>query len=148
MATVKCKVKARPDGIWTVADMLIPGPLRLTLTVPEDQRWSYSPVDACSANGDLQSLIDSSRTILTTGPVGALIAKVGGSSAGVKDGAIFLVGQHCVIDTKQEWKGALYFTINDELTGMANNSGEVEVSISAEPLADTAPKPAIGGTAA
>src|SRR5437762_1207781 len=129
MTTTTCKVKAKPDGAWTKAAMLWTAPVRLTLSVNEDQRWNYSPADSCSSNGDLQSLIDPARTILAAGPVGALIAKVGGSSAGIKDGTVFLVGQHCAIDTKPDWKGTLYLTINDELTGLGNNSGEIEVTI-------------------
>lgn len=127
-------VPAKPNGVWTLVDLIWTTPVRLVFQA-KSQRWNYSPVHDCTADGDLQSMIDPTRTILGTGPVGALIAKIGGSSAGVKDGiCTFLVGQYCAIETKPEWKGPLFLTINDELKGLDNNTGAIDVDVTIEPL--------------
>lgn len=127
-------VPAMPKGVWTLVDVLWTAPARL-LFQAKDQRWNYSPAQSCTADGDLQSMIDPTRTILGGGPVGALIAKIGGSTAGAKDGVCtFLVGHHCAVETKPEWKGPLYLTINDELRGLDNNSGTIDVDVTIEQI--------------
>jgi len=127
-------VAAKPTGVWTLVELLWTAPVHLQFKAT-NQRWKYSPGDECAADGDLQSLIDPARTILGAGPVGALIAKIGGSSAGARDGACtFLVGQYCAVETKPEWKGPLYLTINDELKGLATNSGTIDVEVTIEPM--------------
>lgn len=123
-------VKAKPDGTWTFVDVLWSAPLRLQFAAAAGQKWNYSASGQCTADGDPQSLIDPARTILGSGPVGAIIGKIGGSSAGASDGAAtFLVGSRCAFETKADWRGILYLTINDEPRGMGNNSGEIEVVI-------------------
>ena len=131
----KVTVKAKPDGLWTLVELpRWTAPMRLCFTA-EDQEWKYAKTNACKADGDLLSMIDGARTLLGTGPVGALIGKIGGSSAGAKDGAaLFLVGRYLCIETKPEWKGSLYLTINDEITGFANNDGSIDVNVTAEPV--------------
>lgn len=127
-------VAAKPNGVWTFVDSIWTTPVRIVFEA-QNQRWKYSPVHDCTADGDLQSLIDSARTILGAGPVGALIAKIGGSSAGVNDGVcLFLVGQYCAVETKPEWKGPLFLTINDELNGLENNGGTIVVDVTIEPI--------------
>lgn len=128
----KVTVFAKPDGLWTFVDLLWTAPARLLFRA-ESQKWFYSATSECKADGDPQSLIDPGRTVLGTGPVGALIAKIGGSTAGAKDGVTtFLVGAYCALETKAEWKGPLYLTINDEPKGFSNNSGQIEVTVTIE----------------
>lgn len=127
-------VAAKPNGVWTFVDSIWTTPVRLVFKA-YDQRWKYSPVHDCTADGDLQSMIDPARTILGGGPVGAIIGKIGGSSAGVRDGTcLFLVGQYCEVETKPEWKGPLFLTINDELKGLENNDGTIAVEVTIEPM--------------
>lgn len=126
-------VAAKPNGVWTLVDSIWTTPVRLVFEA--QGKWKYSPVDECTADGDLHSLIDPARTILGGGPVGALIGKIGGSSAGIKDGiCLFLVGQYCAVETKPEWKGPLFLTINDEPKGLGNNDGTIVVDVTIEPI--------------
>ena len=66
----------------------------------------------------------------------ALIAKIGGSTAGTGDGTMFLVGRSCIYELDQGKRGPLYLTINDETAGMANNNGKLAVTISIKPNAE------------
>ncbi len=61
--------------------------------------------------------------------VGALIGKLGGSSASVKNSNAFVVGSYCVLEVAETSKGPLYLTINDLPAGMGDNSGKLLVSI-------------------
>ncbi len=64
------------------------------------------------------------------GQVGALIGKIGGSSAAVKNiSSAFVVGSFCVLEVAATSAGALFLTINDVPAGMADNSGSLLVSI-------------------
>jgi hypothetical protein len=131
---ISVPVPAKPNGVWTFVDSIWTTPVRIVFEA-QNQRWKYAPAHECTADGDLQSLIDPARAILGAGPVGALIAKVGGSSAGVSDGVcLFLVGQYCAVETKPEWKGPLYLTINDEVKGFENNGGSIVVDVTIESI--------------
>jgi hypothetical protein len=62
-------------------------------------------------------------------PVGALIVKIGGSTAGVADGVVRVAGSSAVIQIDDKTSGPVFLTINDELTGLSDNSGELRVKI-------------------
>ena len=63
-------------------------------------------------------------------PPGALIAKIGGSTAGKNDGAkVFLVGSFCVFDLDEKIRGTLYLTMNADVTNSLDRSGELLVTI-------------------
>ncbi|SRR6266498_3309923 len=125
-------VPAQPAGIWTLVAEYVRGPA-LVKVEAENAKWKYSQADECTADGDLLSLISAQACILKGAPVGALIGKIGGSTAGVADGTVFLAGKMCIIELDQSKRGPLYFTINDELTGMGNNDGKLKVTISIKP---------------
>jgi hypothetical protein len=74
-------------------------------------------------------MIVRARCLLEKGPVGALIGKLGGSTAGSDDGTLFLAGQSCVVKVAQGNGGPLYLTINDEITGLGNNDGTISVEV-------------------
>jgi hypothetical protein len=137
------KVKARPDGVWTLALEWVNGPAVLKFEAG-DEEWFYAEPDASNtrADGHLSSLLAAKSCLLPSAPVGALIGKIGGSSAGVSDGTVFVVGKFCLVEIDKS-KGPVYLTINDELTGFGNNRGEISVKISSRPLsaAPAAEKP-------
>ena len=82
-------VNAKGDGLWTWAYEWLDGPL---IKFQAEGVWRYSQaLNECTADGDLNALICSSRCVLPVAPVGALLAKIGGSTAGTKDGKVFLV---------------------------------------------------------
>lgn len=123
-------VLARPTGLWTLIIDYLPGPAAIKIAA-NDAQWSYSeaPTTQCGADGDPDSLLARTRCLLTTAPVGALVGKIGGSTAGVvSDGALFVVGRSCVVQIP-EGGAPVYLTINDESGGMANNSGQIDVSV-------------------
>lgn len=59
--------------------------------------------------------------------MGALICKVGGGTADLR-GTIFSGGSHTIFTTP-EAGGGLFMTINDEMTGFDDNSGDMTVSV-------------------
>lgn len=124
------KVKARPDGVWTLALEWVNGPAVLKFEAGGEE-WFYAEPDSskATADGHLASLLAPKNCLLPTAPVGALIGKIGGSSAGAADGTVFVVGKFCLIEIDKS-KGPVYLTINDELTGFGNNRGEISVKIS------------------
>jgi len=124
---VEVEVKAKPNGLWTIAREFIPGPVRIRFEA--GGTWKYSPDSPCGPDGDMLSMISSSQTILKSAPVGSLIAKIGGSSAGQTDGTLYLVGSFAVIDIGADVKGPLYLTINDDPGGFMNNSGSLQVKM-------------------
>jgi hypothetical protein len=129
------KVRARPDGVWTLALEWVKGPALLKFEAG-DEEWFYAESDSSKARADghLSSLLAAKSCLLSTAPVGALIGKIGGSSAGVTDGTLFVVGKFSLMEIDRP-RGPIYLTINDELTGFGNNRGEITVKIFARPLA-------------
>ena len=91
--------------------------------------WTYAPNVVSSANGDPNSRIQIDARLLGEAPVGALIAKIGGSSAGSSDGKLFLVGDFCIIRLDDKQEGPLFLTINDGPKGFTDNSGQISVNI-------------------
>lgn len=130
----KVLVKAKPDGVWTLAREWIDGPAVLKFEAG-DGEWFYAEADGskAKADGHLSSLLAAKNCLLPSAPVGALIGKIGGSSAAVSDGALFVVGKFTLVEIDKS-KGPIYLTINDELTGFGNNRGEITVKISSRPV--------------
>ena len=127
------EIKAKPDGIWTVAYEYVKGPALIQIVANDDQ-WEYAPGKKSTANGDLTSMLCPQDTILPSAPVGAMIAKVGGSTAGTSDGRLFVVGKISLLRLDQNTSGPLFLTVNDELTGLQNNTGSIKVKISIKPV--------------
>jgi hypothetical protein len=124
------KVPAKPAGGWTLAVEWVKGPGMLKFEAGAEE-WFYAESDQnkAFADGDLAALVAPKTCLLPTAPVGALIGKIGGSSAGTADGTVFVVGKFCLLEVAKS-KGPVYLTINDELTGLGNNRGEISVKIS------------------
>jgi hypothetical protein len=120
------RVPAKPNGIWTLIHPFIPGPLLMRIEAG-DQRWGYAPGREafCGADGDACALVARALCLAPTAAVGALIGKIGGSSAGISDGVVFVVGKSCVV--RVDDGGPLYLTINDTFDGMSNNVGEMRI---------------------
>jgi hypothetical protein len=120
-------VPAKPDSLWTLIHPYIPGPVLLRIEAG-DERWGYAPGrDAfCWADGDACALVARTLCLAKTAPVGTLIGKVGGSSAGTSDGQIFVIGKSCVV--RIDDGGPLYMTINDTFDGMSNNVGHMGIA--------------------
>ena len=133
-------VPAKPSGLWTLVAEYVRGPALIKVEAPADGLWNYSEASGCVADGDLLSLVSSQGCLLRGAPVGALIAKVGGSTAGTTDGTMFLAGRSCIYEVNKDTRGPLYLSINDEPTGMVNNSGRLRVTVSIGPIAVVPPQ--------
>jgi hypothetical protein len=135
-------VSAKPDGLWTWAYDYVQGPAHIMFVAKG--KWSYAADAECGADGDPGSLISASQCLVPEAPVGALVVKVGGSTAGTKDGKVFVVGSRGVVDLDSATAGPILLAINDEAGGMGDNSGEMKVTISvarADKPANTSPPP-------
>lgn len=130
------KVKVPRDGksAWTPAmDFVTPGKL-YRITVDEKQEWKPDSGSAnCNADGDATVSL-SSAVVLNTSAVGALIAKIGGSTADLKPDTnkvtVFSAGRHCVFSVADAAKaGPLYLGINDVPNSQAKVVGQIEVTI-------------------
>jgi hypothetical protein len=137
------RIPARPNGLWTLVAKHVEGDSLLHITASATAQWSYSDTDLaiCSADGDPRSLISRARCLAPAAPVGALIGKIGGSTAAASDGLIFVVGMQCTTKVPPEG-GPLYLTINDEPGGMDNNAHAMTVlEVSFMRTERTAPQP-------
>lgn len=133
-------------ALWSLAKEYIAGSrlLRFTVVDEDEQKqtasMSWSPVKGttCGANGIVVNPPKSG--CLSTGALyGALIGKLGGSSADIPDGSsptapygtkrVFAIGTHCVIVLGSSEGGPLYLTMNDSPDGFANHSGDLHVLI-------------------
>ena len=122
-------IKAKPDyGFWTKAYDYIDAPV--VIKIVATGKWKYSTKFGaeCSANGDLLSPFNSARCIYEKAPVGALIGRIGGSTADKDSTSVFVVGSECVRKLDQE-RGPLFLTINDMWTGFNDNDGLLTVQI-------------------
>jgi hypothetical protein len=127
---IEIVVPARPTGVWTWAVDYVKGPARI-LVEAVDGTWTYSSGrPACGADGDLESLLSADGTILPTAPSGALLVKIGGSTAGVNDGTVRVAGRKAYLEIEATVSGPVFLTINDQLGGMSDNAGELKVRVS------------------
>src|SRR5437867_11184241 len=85
-SVVSQKVPERAGVIWTpVIDYVTPGRLYLIKVglneQQEDQKWKPDGGTPCSADGDAALMRSSGVVPLADVPIGALIARIGGSTA-------------------------------------------------------------------
>lgn len=101
---------------------------QLDVTVPN--KWNYAVEKQCTADGDPKAPINPANCLLPDAPPGALIAKIGGSTAGKGDGLkLFIVGSFCVFDLDDKTKGTLYLTMNADPMSSLERSGQLSVKI-------------------
>jgi hypothetical protein len=93
-----------------------------------NQTWQPEGTKTCTADG--ATALD--RTVLLpAAPGGALIAKIGGSSADttVDKLPLFAVGRHCVFTVEAGKAGTLYLGVNDAVGSMARLTGHLTVRL-------------------
>jgi hypothetical protein len=97
---------------------------------PSAPKWSYAPEKKCTADGDPKAPFNPANCMFADAPAGALIAKIGGSTAGKTDGIkLFVVGSYCVIDLDDKMKGPLYLAMNSDPMSSLDRSGSLLVKI-------------------
>lgn len=127
------KVPAKPTGIWTLTHEFVTGPA--LVKVEATGTWSYSSGrPSCGPDGDLNALLSADQMIASGVSPGALLIKVGGSTAGVSDGLVRVAGSTAVIRIDEKTSGPIFLTINDAVSGFADNSGELDAKVSIAPL--------------
>ena len=143
-------VPAKPGhGFWTKVLDYVDASKRLQFVVEDERdappvppgqqppqpdrvpnKWSYAPEKLCTADGDPKAPINPANCLLVDAPPGALIAKIGGSTAGKNDGIkVFVVGSFCVVDLDEKTKGALYLTMNADPMSSLDKRGELSVKV-------------------
>ncbi|MET0504460.1 MAG: hypothetical protein ABWZ85_03975 [Luteibacter sp.] len=135
-------VPAKPTGIWTWAFDYVQGPA--LISIEAEGSWKYSGTQQCGPDGQLNGLVGTANLILPGAPLGALLVKVGGSTAGVNDGVVRVAGTRAVVTIDEKASGPVFLTINDELTGLSDNDGQLKVKLSIARIAapPAAPKAA------
>ncbi len=126
---VELSIKANPAGTWTFVLESVKGITRLRINASE--KWK-SGGEEFGPDGKRTGSVPRSACLLATAPFGALIGKIGGSTAGLSDGYVFPVGACCVIDVGEgsiPKTGPLFLTINDALEGLEDNDGSIKVQI-------------------
>ncbi len=127
LATVT--VTARPDVLWECACSYLEGPLNVRIKAKGE--WQVCPKTRCGPDGALTEGLEDD-TLLKNAPIGALIAKIGGSTAEkpLETGATaFAVGSFCVMHLAPEARGALYFAMNDKVKAFDAHDGALDVEI-------------------
>jgi hypothetical protein len=131
---------------WTLALELVTPDKLLKLEVivdakdPASGTWKPAGLDApCTADGAFRSA-NAGAGMLTTAPVGALIARIGGSAAdqpSIAQGTtspsstvVFSVGRKCIFTVPKTPTGSLFLGANVVSARMADVEGELLVSIS------------------
>jgi hypothetical protein len=138
----KTEVPARPkQGYWTLSIEYVNPSQRLKFVVEEvtpaagqpasAPTWSYASERKCTADGDPKAPFNPAVCLFTDAPPGALIAKIGGSTAGRADGAkVFVVGSYCVFELDEKTKGPLFLTMNSDPMSSLEKTGSLQVTIS------------------
>ena len=91
-------------------------------------QFSDAPVAKSGPDGDGASQLPTAAALYAEAPLGAVIGKIGGSTAGRKDGDVFAVGSFAVCSTTKN--GPLFLTMNIDPTRVPEAAGTVTVTIS------------------
>jgi hypothetical protein len=125
------KVPNPQDAAWTpVLDYLIPKRLYRLHVKETANAWRLDGMaTTCTADGTDFGAGRSADPIYRDARFGALIGKIGGSTAD-HTGVIFGVGRYCVYQVSEEAKaGPLYLGANDLPVLMPKVTGQLEVEI-------------------
>jgi hypothetical protein len=132
LTLVTQQVTAKPEGLWTKVYDYVEGPIKLKLEA--SGQWTYASGNACGPDGKrAEGLLPDG--LVSSAPVGALIGKIGGSSAEKPDtnttqSVVFVVGSYCVITVENAVKGALFLTMNDRVNRFDEHDGGITIMIS------------------
>jgi hypothetical protein len=140
------KIAANPIGLWSLALEYVSGSqlLRFTVSSLDDQQrpaptvWSPISGTDCGADG-IRNTPPKSGFLSTSAAYGALIGKIGGSSADLPDSSsgaapygnkrVFAVGSYCLISIGATEGGPLFLTMNDSPEAFAHHSGALYVLV-------------------
>jgi hypothetical protein len=138
------KIEATASPLWNLAIDYVPGSrlLRITMVDKDENKanvaTTWSPVSGTNCGPDGLTTSATKSGLLTGGALyGALIGKLGGSSADVPDASsplapygtkrVFAVGSHCVISVANADAGPLFLAMNDAPSAFAQHSGALHI---------------------
>lgn len=99
-------------GVWTPVLDYVPGEFLLKVVATGEWGHADGRDNRCGPEGDSASFL-STKALLAPGvPVGALVAKIGGSTGASDDGTVFVVGSYCVFEVPSDKGGPLMLTMN------------------------------------
>ena len=103
------------DGLWLRVVNLLPR--NRVIKIVATGEWPELKVGAgpCGPEGHLDFTLGSDELIAPESPPGALVAKIGGSTAGKKDGTIVVVGTFCVFGALEK-AAPLFVAVNGAWT--------------------------------
>jgi hypothetical protein len=148
------RVRADGDGgFWTLAEEFVPGTRLLRVRVssrdPNGQAvptsWSQANGVPCGPDGD-PAITAPTGILCSAAACGALIGKIGGSTADIPDTAggsagpyagkkVFAVGHDCIVSLPAAGDGGpLFLTMNDKPQGFVAHTGELLVFLQYYPL--------------
>jgi len=93
--------------------------------------WKYAEDRKCGPDGDT-TLGFPQEVLLANVPRGALIAKVGGSTADKPDATkqlVFAVGSECVVSLSSANRGPLFMIMNDDISQFEGHDGSLKVEV-------------------
>jgi hypothetical protein len=120
-------VLAKPTGIWTWVVEYVKGPAQIL--VEASGEWFYASGKKCGPDGDLKAFNSADSTLLPSAPWGSLLVKIGGSTAGAGDGSVHVAGSRALVVIEDKVSGPVFLTINDEVSGLDDNTGSLEVKV-------------------
>jgi hypothetical protein len=132
---VEVKVQAKPEheALWKLVYEYLAGPRRLRFKATG--AWQRGPDLTCGPNGASREGLVDAANLAGGAQVGALIGKIGGSTAdkGDSPAQVFAVGEYCVIHFPDTTRGGLFLTMNDKPQNFDQHSGELDVTIEEAP---------------
>jgi hypothetical protein len=129
--------------LWTNAIDFVPGGTTLKISVEPGSEWTPEGcLKPCSADGEMDQVLSQATLAISGVPRGALIGRIGGSSADqTLDAAsaattnqsprmfLFAIGRFCVVQIPANTSGALFLGMNDAASGAAKASGSIKVNV-------------------
>lgn len=123
------EIPAKPaGGLWTMVHEIVTGPCLVKIEAEGTWQYADEKEAKCGPDGQVGSYLSASRCINDKAPVGALVAKVGGSTADQGGKETFVAGSFCVAKLEAK-SGALFLTINDVPAGYADNQGKLKIQV-------------------
>jgi hypothetical protein len=96
-----------------------------------DGEWAClgAAVQPCGPDGHQGLPWPSDRLLVAKSAPGALIGKLGGSTAGNDDGTVFTIGSRTIVSIDQKKNGFLYIGVNGALPGASNALTRIRLQI-------------------
>ena len=119
-----------PESAWTPAvEYLAPNRLYRIKVKGSSAKWTLEGAKSDCGPDGIEVPPRSGDPVCPGSPYGALIGKIGGSTAD-KAGSIIAIGRYCVCKAADAAKaGPLYLGVNDQYEWMTKVKGQIEVEI-------------------